>query len=97
MLWHKRQRKHSIVLDQRIADSPKTETLTGNGGKGKGKNFLPTHGGRYGIKSVVLPEILPFLLVCFVEEGTNFCEHSPELIEISETKQRIVFIRIVGI
>lgn len=42
--------------------SPETETLIGNGGKGKARNFLPSNGERYGIKSVVLPEILPFVL-----------------------------------
>lgn len=73
------------MLDQ----SPETEALTGNGGKGKVKNFLPTNGEGYGIETVILPEILPFVLVCFIEESTNFCVHSPELIEISEMKQSL--------
>lgn len=43
-LWHGRQKKHFIMLDQGIADkSPKAKTLVENGGNGK--KFFPTSGG----------------------------------------------------
>lgn len=42
-----------------------------------------------GSNPVILPEILPCLLVCFMQEDTNFCVHLPDLTEVSETEKRL--------
>lgn len=42
-----------------------------------------------GSKFDILTEILPCLLVCFIEEDTDFCVYLPDLAEVSETEKRL--------
>lgn len=86
IMAQKAEKTLHYVRPKNCRQSPKAKT---DSERWKGREFSSHMLGKcMGSNPVIVPEILPCLLVCFTEEDSDFCVHSPDFTDTSETEKR---------